>query len=170
MNKEEEIESLTDTIELQHLNLKDHNTPLVAEILQKVSHISQMKADTAMSQLAMDDLARMIPLTASRNNLYKYEAITKIFMGPEIKNLNKMRKDLDMTESLMLNSVKLILVRKFMSSGGLMNWTGDDSSSISGTATSMIAHRSFSAGHSSGLSAGPSAEGSLSMEIGEGES
>ena len=122
-----------------------------------------------MSQLSMDDLTRLIPITASRSGLYKYEAITKIFMGPEIKNLNKLRKDLDMTESLMLNSVKLILVRKFMSSGGLMSWTGDDSSSLSGTATSMIAHGSFSAGHSAGHSAGLSAKGSLSMEIGDDE-
>ena len=157
MNKEEEIESLTESIEMQHTNLRGNNTPLVVEILQKVSHMSEMNADTAMSQLSMDDLARLIPITASKNGLYKYEAIAKIFMSPEIKNLNKLRRVLDMTEHLMLNYVKLIVVRRFMNHNGHMGWTGEDSTSLSGTATSMIAHRSFSAGHSAGHSAGLSA-------------
>ena len=76
-------------IELQHLNLRSSNTPLVGEILQKVERLGHLSADTAISQLSMDDLARLVPPGASKNSLYKYEAITKIFMGPEIKNLNK---------------------------------------------------------------------------------
>ena len=120
VSKEEEIEGLTSEIELQHLNLRSSNTPLVGEILQKVERLGHLSADTAISQLSMDDLARLVPPGASKNSLYKYEAITKIFMGPEIKNLNMLRRVLDMTESLMLNAVKLILIRRFMATNGLM--------------------------------------------------
>ena len=102
VSKEEEIEGLTAAIELQHISLRSNTTPLVGEILQKVERLGHLSADTAMAQLSMDDLARLVTISASKNKSYKYEAIAKVFMPQEHANINKLRKSLDMTESLML--------------------------------------------------------------------
>ena len=114
VSKEVEIEGLTAAIEMQHLDLRGHNTPLIGEILQKVVRLEQMTADVAMSQVSMDDLARLVTFSAPMNKTYTYEAVAKILMPQEHANLNKLRRFLDMSEPMMLNTVKLLLGRRSM--------------------------------------------------------
>ena len=152
VSKEEELEALTSSTEMKSNILIANNTPLISEILQKVERLGPLNADAALAQLSMDDLARMVTISASMNKSYKYEAIAKVFMPQEHANINKLRRSLDMIESLMLQAVKVLLIRRFMANNGYMSWTGDDTNSLSGAVTTMIAHGSFAAGRSVGSS------------------
>ena len=123
--------------------------PTVNMILNTWNNSKVMHTKQAMSGLTVDELRKIISITASGNSPFKYEAISKVFFARELKEITSKKKQMTICEDLLIATTQFLLNHQFMSSGGTMSWATDEDTSLAGASTKLIATGSYEAGRSS---------------------
>ena len=114
-----------------------------------------MHTKQAMSGLTIEDLSKIISITASGNSPFKYEAISKVFFAREYMEITTKKKQMTICEDLLLITTKFLLNKQFMNPGGAMSWATDEDTSLAGATAKLIATGSYEAGRSSTTEASP---------------
>ena len=129
--------------------------PTVNMILNTWNNSKVMHTKQAMSGLTIEDLSKIISITASGNSPFKYEAISKVFFAREYMEITSKKKQMTTCEDLLLITTNFPLNKQFMNSGGTMSWASEEDTSLAGASTKLIATGSYEVSRSSTTEASP---------------
>ena len=118
-------------------------------ILNTWNNSKGMNTKQALSALTIEELRKIISITASGNSPFKYEAISKVFFARGFMHILAKKKQMAICEELLNLTTQLLVNKQFMNSTGFMSWSSEEDTSLAGMATKLIETGSFEAGRSS---------------------
>ena len=97
------------------------------EIMQKVT-VSENLVENILRGLDTKDVSRIQTLSASGNNTWKWDALSKLMFQGQLLTISDRRAQLDKLESLVTLVTKLLFMARFTTQSGDVVWAGEGNS------------------------------------------